>query len=406
MPKTTRLRAYQYPPPTTPASDPPARPTQRPRPLTRASAVTANGTKSANSKTPLYLLPAVNPAAARPSANRLALGHHSDDVAETVLINMTRGAGLTGMAGIPPVREKIIRPLIQTSRAQIIAYLKSQGLSYRIDQSNDNPKFLRNRIRHQLLPLMESINPNVRKTLIENAATFRELSEYMQDQARLLLPAPDMDSGICLSVEQLSREPQALRLEVLRQALDQVRGNLMGIGQVHLRAIDRLIASTAPNASCDLPGRIQAIRAYDRLVLRPAFKKTEPPVSEILQIPGSVCWPMPEKKVSIKATGSKVREQDIKQGSTDKAYIDLDEIHPPLRVRPFRAGDRIKPLGLSGTKKVKSVLQQIKIPKAARACYPIIEDQKGIVWIPGYRIADHVRLTSKTGNALKLSIET
>ena len=211
--------------------------------------------------------------AARYSAGVVALAHTADDQAETVLMRLLRGSGLTGLAGIPATRVsegiRIVRPLLHCWRDEVTAYLRSASLSWRQDASNDDRRFLRNRIRHDLLTLLaREYNPNIKAALVQLAGQSSVDSTYLQSVAQRhwkRLATPPRNGSVCLRLPALTRAPQALQRQLIRQALREIRGDLNQFEFRHWLELERLLGPGAARAAVDLPGGVRVVREQDRL---------------------------------------------------------------------------------------------------------------------------------------------
>ena len=208
-------------------------------------------------------------------ASGLALAHTADDQAETVLMRLLRGAGLTGLMGIPATRViqdlTVVRPLLGCWRAELLAYLHAQKLSYRHDATNDDPRFLRNRIRHQLLPLLRrEYNPNISALFVQLAEQCRTDAAFLQQAARrlwkrLVRPTPGQ---LRLRMELLLRQPEALQRQLIRMAITSLQGDLTGFEFRHWVEIQRLFSDRPVGTIVDLPGGIQVERGRELLTIR------------------------------------------------------------------------------------------------------------------------------------------
>ncbi len=354
-------------------------------------------------------------------ARRIALGHNANDVAETFLINLLRGSSLSGLAGIPPAQGDLVRPLIECDRREILAYLGRKKLGYRTDSSNLDPKFLRNRIRLELIPQLARYNPAVAATLVRTAQSFRELDEFLADFAvkglrSISKPGKDL---IRISIPEFIALPQALRMMIIREAIRAQKGDLRRISRKHLLAVDSIAAGKRPNASLSLPGRTRAVRQYSRLVLyRGAAAEMEKPKPVRLKVPGRTRIDFPGQgraEVLVSAVSNPgpkgLLKAGVKKSTSFKklvenniAYLDRDLLPDDLAVRPFRPGDRIRPLGMQGRRKLKDVFIEMKVPLEVRRSYPVLAGGGGIVWVPGYRVAEPYRITDKTERALKIKV--
>ena len=185
-------------------------------------------------------------------AERIATAHHAQDQAETVLLNLLRGTGPEGLAGIPPVRGRIVRPLLQTSRREIEDYLEEQGLSYVEDSTNQDTHYARNRLRRELWPQLEAINPALTRSIGRTAEILRSENTYLDTLAADYLP----QSGTALETARLLSAPEALRPRILRLLLQRLPGGKRDVGAVH---IDALLALAVGGGTLDLPGGMQAV---------------------------------------------------------------------------------------------------------------------------------------------------
>ncbi|HET6488256.1 MAG TPA: tRNA lysidine(34) synthetase TilS [Syntrophales bacterium] len=351
-------------------------------------------------------------------ASRVALGHHQDDQAETVLMNIIRGAGLAGLSGIPPVRsDTFIRPLIDCSRREILDFLESEGLSFVDDSTNTDERFLRNRIRIGLMPELESrFNPAIGETLCRLADVIREENDYISRNAQdhvarwrgddvpkhpFQVPVPDL-RGLHL----------ALQRRVILEIARGVSAVESAIGFEHVQAVLDLAAGAKPSGCLDLPGGLLVARNYGLLEFRRAEKSGVRHRSERApKDPGEaftleVCIP---GTVRIASLGMSIRFRELKRvpavtATAGRAYLDRDRIAFPLVVRSIKPGDRIQPLGMKGTRKLKSVFIDDKIPRALRGTFPVLADTRSVLWVPGVRLSERVRIGEATKRVLSAEI--
>ena len=215
---------------------------------------------------------------------RVAVAHTADDQAETVLLRLIRGAGLKGLGGMRPLRKihrmEIVRPLLTTSREQVLDYLSRRGLSYRIDSSNASTDPRRNFVRLEILPRIQGMNPAIRETLLRESALFREVESYLAAEADRALQAVVLsrDSGkIELDVERTLLYPQLLRKYLLRLALQELSGDILDLSKAHIDALHALLTSHS-GRSADVPMGIQARRVRGILVV--SRREEEPKVAK------------------------------------------------------------------------------------------------------------------------------
>jgi tRNA(Ile)-lysidine synthase len=335
-------------------------------------------------------------------ARSIALGHTMDDQAETVLMRLLRGSGTSGLAAIPPVRGKtIIRPMIRVSRQEVMAYLDKRGLDYMLDSSNTGKRYLRNRIRSELIPLLSKYQPRLVERLANTADIIRADDECLDSIA---LSWIDEHSLTCRDSPQIpiSRWKllhPALRMRVLRQLVN-YSGSLRRIDTRHLKAIERLAESSSPQGCINLPGDKTARRSYDNLYI--ALKEPrQVSFRRELESPGTFVFTDIGWRIDIKerkATGPPTE-------NSNQADFDMDLLSFPLVLRSFRPGDRFFPLGMKGSKKVKDFFIDIKLPSPERATAPILTSAGRIIWLCGLRADERFKISQDTKRRLRISID-
>jgi tRNA(Ile)-lysidine synthase len=316
-------------------------------------------------------------------ASAVVLAHHADDQAETVLMRLLRGSGMAGLSGMPWRNGRgYCRPLLDITRVEIEAYLAERHLEWREDTSNLDRSFLRNRIRHELLPLLEQYNPSVRNTLATTAGILAEENALLDDQVRLTAGQACRfpDSAAACDIPLLRSLPTALQRRLVRLMLSHAAGNLENITYRHLESILQMVAASQPNLRIVLPGGWAAVKEYGTLTIS-ALPDTAPDFRELV-IPGPGSYLMPD--------GNTLRIEIIPPprcpvGSPGTAYFDAYRMPFPWRMRTFRPGDRIQPLGMDGRKKVKDLFIDEKIPPARRALTALILCGDELIWVAGLR---------------------
>ncbi len=334
-----------------------------------------------------------NEVAAKYAARAVALGHHADDQAETVLMRLLRGAGATGLAGIyPGSGSRYVRPLLCCTRSEIEAYLRERNLPFRTDSSNTDTRFLRNRIRHELLPTLETYNSSIRERLVATAEILsddEELLELVTGQSFKNV-ADVREKLVRFKITDLVNELRGLRLRLYRRAIRAAKGNLHHITLKHLRKIDDLALSGKANSHFVLPGQLQISKCYNTLTIstcgaddgrRPFELVVEGP--GLYQLPGG-------RQLSLTSSSA---PGTFKELPACKAYIDSGSAPFPWIVRTFRDGDRFTPLGMNGRKKLKDYFIDMKIPVHKRRSIPLIFAGDNLLWIAGFRLAEEARLT-------------
>ncbi len=347
----------------------------------------------------------------RIGATRLAVGHTADDQAETILLNFLRGSGLKGLAGMPESRGAIIRPLMNCYRTEVTAYLDLRKLKYRVDSSNSSRKYVRNRIRHELIPVLEGFNQNIKAGLLETARIIRDDDECLAEQAdRLfaeLLVSEVKGKEVILDREKLRRQPLALQKRLLRHAILSIRGNLRRISTHHISKVIDLFESCEGRRQIDLPDHLIAVSSPKGVELRKNRKdarsiqlNTEAAPSSLeLKIPGMT--EIEEFGLKFQAEVLADGQVPSQQGNPNQACFDFDKIGSGIKARFFKPGDRFVPLGMRGRKKLKSFFIDEKIPRESRRTIPILTTMNDdIIWVYGKRISNNYRVTGKTRNIL------
>lgn len=331
-------------------------------------------------------------------ATVIALAHHADDQAETVLMRLLRGSGSNGLSGMSfRSSHNRIRPLLTSTRSEIEAYLRSRKLEYREDSSNRDTAFLRNRIRHELLPILAQYNPAIRERLVTTAALLADENELLEYQARTLSvqACSVTDDGIVCSLSYLSETPAALRRRIFRQALTALTGDGEHIAQCHILALEQLAESSRPNARLNLPRGITALREYGKL----RFQKSPPKTADLpeeFEISGLGHYDLFDGcNLTICMAGDPLPPFSAHSNSV---LLDCDKAPFPWRVRTFRPGDRIQPLGMTGSKKLKDLFIDTKIPLNERKRIPLVFSEETLIWACGLRLSRTATVDDRSKN--------
>ncbi|MDK2887322.1 MAG: tRNA(Ile)-lysidine synthase [Thermoanaerobacter sp.] len=346
--------------------------------------------------------------AGRTGASRVALGHHADDQAETILFNFLRGTGLAGLKGIPPVRGKYIRPLLDVRRHEIEKYCREHSLPVREDASNKKTIYTRNRIRLQLIPQLEAeYNPRLVEALMHLGHICREEDGYLEDQADLLYEQvfeAVRENYLLLEVEGLLSSPPALVRRVLRRAWRQLTGTGTDLTYLQVESLLDLLYKPAGGKIVELPRGVKASR-FDRFLRLwiGGVISTVPDYSYPLEVPGITY--IPEINTSIEARLVTLEEApDPGLLSPREALLDYDTLPAMLVVRRRREGDRFQPLGMPARMKLKKFLIEQGIPREERDRLPLVEAGGEIVWVGGVRPGEPWKVTGKTRRCLYLRI--
>ncbi len=343
-------------------------------------------------------------------STHVALGHTADDQVETFLINLLRGSGTRGLSAMPETRGPYIRPLLTCYRAEVEHYLNKKNLKFREDVSNNETYYLRNRVRKELLPFLSEYNPQIKSSLLDTVSILKDEDQYLDTIVDGLLAGfvQTVEEGAILSREFLLKQPKALQKRLVRKALQAVTGGLRRISAVNVRGIMDLMEDPKPGKEISLSRGWVVICSANRIEisknslhrLRILKEESVEVVPVELTIPGTTLW-------------SKFdwifKSQVIESGKTEiskissQACFDYDKVGSQVFVRFFTPGDRFIPLGMSGSKKLKSFFIDEKIPREKRKTIPILTSaDNDIIWIYGRRIAEPYRVTDKTVNILQI----
>jgi tRNA(Ile)-lysidine synthase len=346
------------------------------------------------------------------NCNKIATGHNLDDQAETVLMHLIRGSGLSGLAGIPLTNGPYIRPLLGCSRDRIEAYLKQHKLAGRKDASNSSPKFFRNRIRHQLMPLLETYNPKIKKALSQLAGNVEHDLEIINEQVeRAFYSCTKCDkSKIAIDLSKFKLYNKGLQHNILRHCSELLLGRGAVPDLLHVSSAIDLILNGRTGAQVNLSGGIRIEKSYGRAVLTTLKTKAENEKqilalkTSALAIPGTTR----AGAYSIKAWLSEKRDiSNITKCPPDLACFDAAILDgSPLQVTGKKDGDRMIPFGHKTEKKIKDIFIEIKIPQAQRANWPLIIKGTTVVWLCGIRRSNAYPVTAKTKKVLCLEFLT
>lgn len=340
----------------------------------------------------------------------VAVGHTADDHIETVLMHLIRGTGIKGLQGLLPVNHwqhsgieiTVIRPLLPLNRRETAEYCHLHQLEPRIDISNLSLSPLRNRIRQQLIPLLQSYNPRVADALQRTARIAGDDIAFLEKESQRLWDsiARQQADTVILYKEKLLQLPPALQRQLLRMAIERLLGSLKDIEACHIEEM-MVILSRPAGKSLNLPQGLIFTVGYDQYLINsdPAVL-SRLPVFEgefVLEIPGETRF----SGWSVTAT-IMPREQITARDSNFTAYLDYNKTGSEVGVRCRRSGDRFQPLGMSQHKKVGQFMIDARIPRAWRRRVPIVYSRQHILWVVGYRIDDRVKVGQDTRQVLCL----
>nr|WP_312887202.1 tRNA lysidine(34) synthetase TilS [Clostridium lacusfryxellense] len=339
------------------------------------------------------------------NANKVALAHNANDQAETILMRIMRGTGIEGMVGIKPVRDKIyVRPILHLSRKEIENYCLINNISPRIDKSNLENVYARNKVRLELIPYMEqNFNMDIIRTLNRLSDTVKKDDEYLKD-----ISQKEFEKHCELGHQRVIINKNAFGLHesiltrVVRRALLEVNHNLYNFEKIHIASIIEL-QSHETGKSIMLPQNIIVENCYGNMHIYIQQKEVNYDINQ---------YPLKFGEKNIIYALNKVIEMDVKpNGEFDEFkgtdYIknfDYDKIIGPIILRYRKDGDRFMPLGMTGNKKIKDLFIDLKIPKSKRNEIPLICFGNDISWVVGYRVSEKFKVSKDTKNILRIRI--
>ncbi|MDI6815046.1 MAG: tRNA lysidine(34) synthetase TilS [Dehalococcoidales bacterium] len=357
-------------------------------------------------------------------ASRVAVGHTIDDHVETILMHLIRGTGTRGLRGLKPCSRwqssgdslTIIRPLLEVNHQETTGYCHHHRLMPRMDVSNLSLSPLRNRIRHQLLPLLESYNPRIAEALLRTGRIASDDLAFLDKEIARLWGeiGQKQENTIILDKERFLKLPSALKRNLLRTSVER----LIGLKDIEARHIEEIMdALTKPAGKrLSLPGGLIFSIEYNRYLLGPDPAALSPfPIlgaEFALKLPGKTLLPgwCIEATIIVPEAIKDDANGYIKGGGevgkqSYKAYFDLNKTGNKLVVRSRQPGDRFQPLGMSQPKKLGEFMIDAKIPHAWRQRIPIVCSLQHILWVVGWRIDDRVRVTNDTKKILCLEFK-
>jgi tRNA(Ile)-lysidine synthase len=355
--------------------------------------------------------------ALKTGSDLVAVAHHADDNAETVLHRICRGTGLRGLAGIRDVRPiqpashvRVVRPFLNLHRARIEHFCALRGLKLRIDSTNRSPEFTRGRIRHTIMPLLaEQLNPNVSEALLRLAEQARMLGNYLEDAAARTfesLVITQRPQHLVLNTRALLTKQRIIQAEVVRRAVSLVLGREQDLSFSHVEAILRLLDDPGSGKEAHVPGPVVVRKQYDHLEFQPLTDSE--PVPELgpvfVACPGRT--PLPTLgwvlTAEVRTVDGDTIEALRRSNNPHEEWLDFEALRPPLVVRSRQDGDRFHPLGAPGAKSLGDFFGEQKVDPRLRTRTGILCDQAGPLWVMPYRIDERAKLRSRTRQAVRL----
>ncbi len=332
-------------------------------------------------------------------ADKIATAHNLEDQAETVLMRMLRGSGSSGLSGIPPVNGNIVRPLISISSSEIKKYLKSQKIKWIEDSSNSSKIFLRNKIRHELIPELSKYNPKIVEVLSRTSNLLRLESDFLNHHTQKAFKSVFVKKhfGYIAKIDKYSHLHKAIRLSVLRMCIEKIKGDLISISTVQILNLDDQINSVKASSEVLLPGKLLFSKGYKVFSISGNELNKSGFNHEVKEY----------GKYSYRNGFKLLLEQSSDQSmwlDENTGHFSLKKVSFPLNIRNVKPGDKFKPLGSKGFKKIKDFFIDEKVPRFLRKTVPIVECKEGIIWVGGFRIDDRFKVDKREKNFLRIRL--
>jgi tRNA(Ile)-lysidine synthase len=321
-------------------------------------------------------------------------------------MNLLRGSGISGLAAMPPCADPLIRPLIECWRWETRAYCEAAGLTPCEDPSNRDPRFLRNRLRLTVLPLLEGIEPQVKTHLLHLAEMAAEEERCWRRWLEMKWREVGAEEGkgfISFDRRWFVEQPVAVQRRLLRWMIERVRGTLEEVSWSHIEAMREVAAQTEGSAAVTLPGCYLFRREQETLYLGSSTAPEADWPEETLPCPGEAeageyrftvrTFPCPEDW-----TSRLPRE-------AYRVWLDAECLEGSLRVRRWRPGDRFRPLGAPGSQLLQDYFTNRKVPRSQRQALPLVVDDVGILWVVGHTIAHRARIRPDTRRVVEIRAE-
>jgi tRNA(Ile)-lysidine synthase len=339
------------------------------------------------------------------AASCVSVGHTMDDQAETVLLHLIRGTGLQGLAGMRArapwpfgAGPDLARPLLRVYRRDTERYCRELGIEPRADPTNDLPIAARNRVRGELMPVLRRFNPRIEESIARLAATAGSESGYLDELARSYFSdiASITSSAVSISRRDLLAAHPAMARRLIRLALEQARGAAVDVETLHVETLRDALQQ--PPGSYSLPAGLTATTNHRSLIIHSGPVPTARQIPETkLSVPGRTRaggWVISSEILPI--------PRSFREASPEEAYLDVASTGPDLTIRSRHPGDRLRPLGLGGDKKLQDILVDAKVPARERGGVPLLCAGDQIAWVIGHCIDERFALAAESQQALHI----
>ncbi|ALP88995.1 tRNA lysidine(34) synthetase TilS [Clostridium butyricum] len=339
---------------------------------------------------------------------KIATAHNANDQAETILFRLMRGSGIEGLCGIKVRRDKIIRPILCLSRKEVEEYIEINNLKPRIDKTNFEKIYNRNKIRLDMIPyIKENFNEDIIQTLNRMSVLLQKDNEFIENSARSFYEKHCIEqSDYFIIKKEMFDNKEAVVTRVIRYALTNFSKTHYDFEMKHIYEICNLAKNNSGKA-IDLPNKIYAENIYGDIYIKERININNIDVKQEIvvnknEINGKkIFFDNENIEFSVLKNDSNL---DLNQNNFIK-YFDFDKINDSISLRKRKNGDKIIPLGMKGSKKIKDLFIDMKVPKEERDCIPLLCFDENISWIVGIRVSEEYKITNKTKNILRVIVE-
>lgn len=322
---------------------------------------------------------------ARAGADLIATGHTRTDVAETLIYRLASSPGSRALLGLAPRAGRVVRPLLSIERERARELVAAAGLPFADDETNDDLGFARNRIRAQVLPVLAELNPGAQRNIFETRAELAEEAALLERLVLDALTAAGADAGaVAISAAALNAFEPGLRRLALRALAERAAGRPVALGRTRAAEIVRL-ASEPEGGSVELGGGVVALCEAGHVRFRAATLDAAPEPAA-LRLPGRA-------RVGEWEVRAELHPGPVVPGGPELATLDAGALAGRLEVRTWREGDRIRPLGMSGTKSLQDLFTDRGVPRSLRRALPVVTVDDTVAWVAGVAVSDDFRLT-------------
>ncbi|KNF07820.1 tRNA(Ile)-lysidine synthase TilS [Gottschalkia purinilytica] len=335
---------------------------------------------------------------------KIAVAHNKNDQAETLIMRFIRGTGIDGLRGMEYKNGDIIRPLLDVGREEIEKYCEENNIEPRIDRTNFETIYGRNKVRLELIPyIVENFNLGIIDTLSRTSKIMKNDSDFLISYTKKCyedIVIMEDELSIHINNEKFLKLHNAIRNRVLRYSLEKINGNLQGIEEKHIKDIIKLANSKTTGKLINISNNIIVRKNYNNLIVEKNAIRER--ISYNYKVGINTVTLIEELDAKIEAKILPVSLIDLNFSNRFIKYFDYDKLSDNIYIRNRKNGDRFTPMGMNGSKKLKDFFIDEKIPKEYRDIIPIIEHDGDIMWIVGYRISEKYKITSNTKNVLVL----